>query len=213
MINQYMEVSTKTLARAAANGLPIYRVVRGFQTADRLRTDMRDPTNRTWSFGVRVLLDASTDFIDGPLARYAGTTRIGGYLDQLADKAWFLQIESQLRRNDEISATDYWLPAVRDMGTLIIRPVAQHYGLQTDARISGKIKMNAQVLAAVSSCTPLAHDYPELVRGLHHFAAGASAFSGIEMLVDYQDELADRYKTEPLAQFLVATTASVVSAT
>lgn len=204
-----MSESTKAVARYAANALPVYRAYRGYRTAEHLRTDMQDPRKRTWAFGRRVFLDALTDKADGKLARYAGPTRIGGYLDQLADKAWFLQITRQLVKNDELDSSMYNVPALRDLAFLAIRPIANHYGLDSDAKLSGKMKMAAQVGAVVAACSPLAAAYPEFTQDLFAIAAGASVTSGLDMLNGYSREIVSQYRTEPVAQLIVATTAYI----
>lgn len=206
-----MSKTTKTVARYAANALPIYRVYAGYRTAERLRTDMKDARKRTWSFSRRVLLDTLTDTLDGQLARHAGPTRLGGYLDQLGDKAWFLQITRQLVSNGELQPNNFAIPAVRDIGFLAVRTAAQYYGLKTDATASGKLKMVSQVGAAVTACSPLASSYPEFTRDLYALATGASAASGLEMLQGYAGEIAQQYRSEPIAQLIVASAAYIAA--
>jgi phosphatidylglycerophosphate synthase len=195
---------SKTAAHIVANTLPAYRVLRGWQTAERLRTDMQPTENRTWGFAGRVLLDALTDTVDGRLARYAGPTKIGGYLDQLADKAWFLQITKQLTENGEIPKACFTIPAIRDIGILAVRPVAHAFGLNPDAKHSGKNKMMVQVGAVLSACSPLAHEYPDFVTGLYGVATGASVTSGIDTLQSYAEEIGAANQNQPAAQLIVA---------
>ncbi len=201
-----MTNTIKTIARIGANALPAYRVYAGLHTAERLRTDMHNPLDRTWGFAGRVAFDAATDKIDGILARYASTTRFGGYLDQIADKAWFLLIARQLAQNGEIPEAFVKIPAVRDIGTTILRPIAGHYGLNSDAQLSGKIKMLAQINATVAACSPIAAKHPEFVETLYGISAGASVLSGADMLVAYVDELAAQRESSKAAQFIVAGT-------
>lgn len=196
----------KKLAHVGANILPIYRVYAGYHTAERLRTDMQDPKDRTWGFAGRVALDAATDKIDGLLARYAGPTKIGGYLDQMADKAWFLLIARQLATNGEIPNLFVTLPSTRDVGTTILRPVATHYGLNSDAKMAGKVKMLAQVNATIAACSPIAAEHPEFIETMYGIAAGASVVAGIDMCLGYADELANRDYAHPAAQFIAQNT-------
>jgi phosphatidylglycerophosphate synthase len=200
----------KTAARYGANILPLYRAYSGYKTAERLRSDMKQPWDRTWEFAGRVLLDAGTDKIDGILARYAGSTLLGGYMDQLADKAWFLQITRQLVKNGELKPRHLMVPAIRDAGNTILRPIAQHYGLSSDAKNSGKIKMAAQVAATVSACSPMAFEQPSLVRGLYELATTASVISGIDLLRDYTRDILSQYHGEPAAEFIVAASTRLI---
>jgi len=192
----------KPLARFSANCLPTYRAYRGYRTAERLRTDMCNPADRDWSFAGRVLLDASTDKVDGWLSSYAGATRFGGYLDQLGDKIWFLLIAQQLAVNGEISPLDHQIASIRDAALTTVRPIAQHFGLETDARVSGKVKMLVQSGATIAACSPLANDYPEVVQGLYHLATGLSVASGLEVLVDYKSEFQQRYQSDKVGLFV-----------
>lgn len=206
-----MSKTSKKAARYVANTLPVYRVYAGYRTAEHLRTDMKDPRKRTWAFGRRVLFDALTDKVDGKLARYAGATRFGGYIDQLADKAWYLQITHQLVENGELAPDNFNVPAIRDIGFLAVRATAQHYGLKTDAKTSGKLKMVAQVGAAVAGCSPIAASYPEFTKDLFAMATGASVVSGLDMLHGYANEIAQQYRSEPMAQLIIASTTYVAN--
>jgi phosphatidylglycerophosphate synthase len=202
--------TSKQLARLGANTFPVYRAVRGYQTAERLRTDMQNPRQRTWGFASRVAFDAATDKVDGWLARYAGTTTVGGYLDQLADKAWYLSIVKQLVDNDELEAVHFWTPLARDIGTTALRPVAQYFGLETDAQLSGKIKMGVQTAAAVAACSPLTYEHPKLVKGLFDAATTASVASGLDILQGYVADLQRSYPEQPAAQLIVASTTLIL---
>ncbi len=198
--------NTKQLARLGANTIPVYRAYRGFQTAERLRTDMHDPDARTWEFASRVAFDAATDKVDGILARYAGTTKLGGYLDQLADKTWYLTIVKQLVENGELEQIHFRTALIRDIGTTALRPIADICGLQTDAQLSGKLKMVVQTAAVIAACSPLASEQPQLVHGLFDAATVASVASGIDMLQGYVSDISTHYPHEPAAQLIVAST-------
>lgn len=189
-------------ARVVADCLPPYRIYRGFKTAERLRTDMKSPNDRTWVFAASVLLDASTDFIDGKLARYAGATPYGGYLDQLADKVWFLKITRQLVANQELPAYTYKVPAARDAVITVSRPIAGLYGINTDADQLGKLKLTSQSLAAVAACSPISYDHPEIVRDMFGIATGMSALSGAVLMQDYVHEISKVYPDQPVVRTL-----------
>lgn len=205
-----MSNSLKATSRLAANSLPVYRAYSGYKVAERLRGDMLLPEDRTWPFAGRVAVDASTDMIDGVLARYAGTTIFGGYIDQLADKFWYLAIVKQLVKNRELEPIHHKLALVRDIGTTAIRPVAQHFGLHTDAQLSGKVKMCIQSAAVVAACSPLANSQPNFVHGLFDAATLASAASALDMLYGYAVDLGSTQPTEPAARLIVAATTSLI---
>jgi phosphatidylglycerophosphate synthase len=186
----------QNIAHIGANALPIYRAYRGFATRAILANEYEDPRNRDWRFAGRTALDAVTDSLDGTMARYAGTTSIGGWIDQLADKVWFIPIAKQLADNQEISSVHYKTTLARDIGTSVIRAVAQHHDISVDARPSGKIKTHIQVAATVAACSPLAEKYPKLVNGLFSAATVMSIYSGAEMAFDYSKEIINKRNPE-----------------
>jgi phosphatidylglycerophosphate synthase len=202
--------STKQLARYTANALPAYRVYAGIRTAELLAPEGKyhNPEDRTWDFAERVLFDAATDMVDGALARWAGPSRLGGYLDQIADKIWFLTIARQLARNDEIRQDAFVIPLSRDVGLTAVRPLAQLVGLNSDARYSGKIKMGSQVAATLAACSPIAPEYPEFVSGLFDVASGLSVVSGLETVGSYASQVRERLinEPEPAARLVLAAT-------
>lgn len=169
-------------ARVGANALPVYRIARGFQTAHRLRTDMADPADRTWGFASRVAFDAGTDIVDGWLARYAGPTRLGGWLDQMADKIWADRIICQFVENGELERFHRDIILGRDALTTGVRVVRNGLGLRTDADVSGKIKMGVITGAIVAECSPLAEEYPAFPRALFDIGTAASIGSGLEIV-------------------------------
>ncbi len=93
-----------------------------------------------------------------------------------------------------------------------VRPVAQAFGLNSDARTSGKIKMGVQIAATVAACSPIANDHPEIIEGLFDMATCASVISGTETVLGYAGQLRERYGNEPnpAARLVVATTAQIV---
>ncbi|MDB5164087.1 MAG: CDP-diacylglycerol--glycerol-3-phosphate 3-phosphatidyltransferase [Candidatus Saccharibacteria bacterium] len=187
--------STQTMARVAANALPIYRGYRGFATAERLKSDMQDPADRTWQFARRVAFDASTDMADGVLARIAGATILGGFLDQMADKFWYHLPVRQLVKNGELSHYHEDLPLSRDIGGTAIRLWKLSQGRSADAKRSGKDKYIIQATALTSICSPMAVIAPDLVRSLFDISVGLSVVSGYEMLRDVNNIL-DEYSAE-----------------
>lgn len=171
----------KRAARLIADALPIYRVYKAYKVAEMLRTDMRDPSRRTWQFAGRVALYAVTDMADGKLARWAGPTRRGGFIDQLGDKLSFLIIAWRLARNGEIAWRDFIVPAIRDTVITVSRFIIYQHGVETDADEFGKEKAVMQAKAATVACSPLAV-VPGLVPKLFHEATELSAGSGVTML-------------------------------
>ena len=203
-----MSNTLKQTARLTADALPAYRAYRGHVTARELANERRDPQTRDWLYAGRIITDIATDGLDGLLARYAGPTWYGGWLDQLADKAWFLQIANQLAKNGEIHNLNYRVTRARDAGTLALRAVAEPFGINTDADKWGKAKMRLQSAAVVAACSPIAANLPEVVNGLFVASTAASVASGAEMLVGYADQIQNRFD-DKVANFIVAQSVAI----
>lgn len=149
---------------------------------------MHDPSDRTWGFAARTAIDISTDKIDGYLARYAGKTRFGGFLDQISDKVWYLTIVDQLVRNREILPIHRNIALAQSIGSNVLRAAALHYGIDTDAKELGQWKFTLQAGAVLSACSPLAAEQPEFVEFMFDAASGLTAISGIEQAVRFSRE-------------------------
>lgn len=174
--------------RAAADALALARIPGGEAIRYQLNHDMRDPANRTWKFAAFAGGFATTDFVDGKFARrsLSGPSRFGGFLDQMSDKWFFLRPTAQLVKNGELDRRHFWVPLIRDTGATAIRFAGLEANKSTDARELGKYKMWSQCIALTAACSPLAHEQPDLVRGLYDIATGFSVASGADLAYNLQ---------------------------
>lgn len=101
----------------------------------------------SWLAFIAWIVIASTDKVDGILARKQGTTRSGAFLDPLADKLMVFGLFAVLIANREI----WWLPvvlmAIREAWMSIYRSVLARKGISVPARPLGKAKTFVQVIA------------------------------------------------------------------
>ncbi|MGZ4726767.1 MAG: CDP-alcohol phosphatidyltransferase family protein [Acidimicrobiales bacterium] len=97
---------------------------------------------------------ASTDGIDGWIARHHGTTRSGAFLDPLADKVLVLGAMFSLVSIHRFA----WLPvaiiAVREIGISLYRVYWGRRGLALPASRGGKLKTLLQGLAVAAAIMP-----------------------------------------------------------
>src|SRR6185369_5704513 len=97
---------------------------------------------------------ASTDGIDGWIARRHGTTRSGAFLDPLADKVLVLGAMFSLVSINRFA----WLPvaiiAVREIGISLYRVYWGRRGLALPASRGGKLKTLLQALAVGAALVP-----------------------------------------------------------
>ncbi len=105
-----------------------------------------DRHGSTWSaFAIWTVL-ASTDKVDGILARRQGVTRSGAFLDPLADKLMVFGLFAVLVARNEI----WWVPvlvmAARETWMSLYRSVLGRKGISVPARPLGKAKTFVQVI-------------------------------------------------------------------
>lgn len=107
---------------------------------------------------------ASTDFLDGWVARREGPTSSGAFLDPLADKVLVLGALAALAATGRVS----WLPvlvvAAREVAMSVYRSRQARRGVSVPARPLAKIKAATQDLAVGLVLVPAI--------GLHHPAVG-----------------------------------------
>jgi CDP-diacylglycerol--glycerol-3-phosphate 3-phosphatidyltransferase len=127
---------------------------------------------------------ASSDGLDGYMARRHGTTRSGAFLDPLADKAVVLGALVTLAAQGHLP----WLPvvliAIREVGMQLYRSWVGRRGVSIPARPSAKLKTFVQDLA-VGACIipPLAHQHTLQVAVIW-FACALTLYSGLEYIID-----------------------------
>jgi CDP-diacylglycerol--glycerol-3-phosphate 3-phosphatidyltransferase len=112
----------------------------------------------SWPIWILWVALASTDGIDGTIARRHGTTRSGAFLDPLADKVLVLGALYSLASVNRFS----WIPviiiAVRELSISLYRVYWGRRGLAVPARRSAKAKTFLQALAIGLALFPLLAD-------------------------------------------------------
>lgn len=139
----------------------------------------------SWVAAVAWLAVASTDFLDGWVARRQGATTSGAFLDPLADKLLVLGALASLAAIGLIS----WLPVVLIAGREVVisayRSVVGRRGISVPARPMAKLKTAAQDSAVGLILMP--------ATGLHHLwigqtvlwvSVGLALVSGAQYLLD-----------------------------
>jgi CDP-diacylglycerol--glycerol-3-phosphate 3-phosphatidyltransferase len=101
----------------------------------------------SWAALVFWFLLASTDGLDGYIARRQGTTRSGAFLDPLADKVLVLGAMWALVQNDVFSWIPVGLIALREIGVSVYRSWEGRRGISVPARQWAKVKTVVQDVA------------------------------------------------------------------
>jgi len=127
---------------------------------------------------------AGTDKVDGVLARYGSPTRLGAFLDTLADKVLLLVVGWAIVYVDGI----WWLPmaiiSVREIGMMVYRTYWGKKGLAMPARQSGKYKAFMQGVALSAAMLPPLEPYPNVISFLIWVAVAFTLFSAGQYIVD-----------------------------
>ncbi len=168
----------------AANALTIARIV--LAPALGLMIAHRNPW---WvSFWFALFL-GFTDFLDGRLARRSRPTRVGAFLDPLADKAVVLIALAVLVAIDRF----WWLPvaliAVREVAIMVYRSYWSRRNLAIPARTSAKYKTFVQGLAIAAALCPPLDASPWVADVLLWFAVAFTLYSGLQYAWDGQSAL------------------------
>lgn len=134
--------------------------------------------------GVWLVL-ASTDSLDGWLARRMGATRSGAFLDPLADKALVLGAMWAIVLIGEF----WWLPValmtVRELAISLFRSYWGRRGLAVPASFVAKLKTLMQSVAVGLALLPsVADDQPWLLSGALWLAVGLTLVTGGQYLLE-----------------------------
>ena len=134
-------------------------------------------------FAIWVVM-ASTDGIDGWMARRMGTTRSGAFLDPLADKVLVLGGLCSLAS----AGVFPWLPVVligaRELGISLYRVYWGRFGLAVPARKSAKAKTFAQSFAVACALLPWLVGTPNVALALLWLSVGLAFWSAALYLLD-----------------------------
>jgi CDP-diacylglycerol--glycerol-3-phosphate 3-phosphatidyltransferase len=143
---------------------------------------LRDPTS--WlAVGCWVVL-ASTDFVDGNLARRFGTTRSGAFLDPLADKVLVLGALFVLAASGRFPWVPVVLIAARELYISLYRTRLGRQGLAVPARTSAKVKTVLQEIAVGIALAPIAFVHPVLSHTFLWVSVVLTLYTGAQYLLD-----------------------------
>src|ERR1700722_4098755 len=136
---------------------------------------------------------ASTDFLDGWIARRQGATTSGAFLDPLADKVLVLGALAALAATGLASWIPVLLIAGREVAISAYRSVVARNGISVPARPLAKCKTAAQDLAVGLILLP--------ATGLHHRGIGETLLwiSVVLALVSGAQYLLDSRRRPPAA--------------
>ena len=143
----------------------------------------------TWPVFILWTALASTDGVDGWIARRHGTTRSGAFLDPLADKVLVLGALYSLASIGRFGWVPVVIIAVREVGISLYRVYWGRRGLAVPASRGGKLKTLLQGLAVGAAVLPplaLAHQWVAdtllwasvvvaVVSGVQYLVAGRTA--------------------------------------
>ena len=139
----------------------------------------------SWITALTWVAVASTDFLDGWVARRQGTTTSGAFLDPLADKVLVLGALVALAA----VGTAPWLPIVliagRELTISVYRSLVARHGVSVPARALAKVKTATQDIAICMFLVPVVgRHHVGLARDALWVATGLALASGAQYLLD-----------------------------
>lgn len=168
----------------AANSLTIARIALAPVLAQLVAT--RNPWWLTFWMG---WLLGATDVIDGSLARRATPTRLGAFLDPLADKVVVLLVGFTLVGIGRFPALPVVIIAIREVAIMVYRSYWGRRGLAIPARQSAKYKTLVQGVALAAALCPPLDPHPWVADGLLWLAVVFTLVSGLQYVLDGRDAL------------------------
>ncbi|MEM7322722.1 MAG: CDP-alcohol phosphatidyltransferase family protein [Actinomycetota bacterium] len=168
----------------AANGLTVFRFGAAPVLAGMVVS--QNPWWLTFWFGWFL---GATDALDGRLARRAAPTRVGAFLDPLADKVVVLLVGYALVSVGRF----HWLPitliAAREVLIMVYRSYWGRRGLAIPARRSAKYKTFVQGVALAAAMCPPLDPYPWVADTLLWASVVFTIYSGLQYAIDGRDSL------------------------
>jgi CDP-diacylglycerol--glycerol-3-phosphate 3-phosphatidyltransferase len=140
----------------------------------------------SWRATVGWILLASTDGLDGWLARRDGTTRSGAFLDPLADKFLAIGGLASLAAKGIFPWVAVILITVREVGVSAYRTVAGRRGISMPARNLGKMKTVFQLVAVGVALCPSTAGYSGLALSILWMAVALTVVSGLDVVLSAQ---------------------------
>ncbi|MGF1599038.1 MAG: CDP-alcohol phosphatidyltransferase family protein [Acidimicrobiales bacterium] len=166
----------------AANGLTISRFVMAPVLA--LMVAERNPWWATFALGWFL---GATDMADGSLARRATPTKLGAFLDPLADKVVVLLVGFTLVGIGRFPLLPVAVIAVREVGIQGYRTYWSRRGLAIPARRSAKYKTLVQGVALAAAMCPPLEPHPWVADTLLWVAVVFTVVTGLQYVVDGRD--------------------------
>lgn len=163
----------------AANSLTIFRIAAAPVLA--LMVLAKNPWWLSFWFGWFL---GATDYLDGLLARRAAPTRVGAFLDPLADKVVILLAGYALVWVDRFSWIPITLIAIREVAIMAYRSYWGRRGLAIPARKSAKYKTLVQGVAVAAALAPALDDYLWVADWLLWLAVAFTLYSGFQYALD-----------------------------
>lgn len=137
----------------------------------------------SWRATVGWIILASTDGLDGWLARRDGTTRSGAFLDPLADKFLAIGGLASLAAQGVFPWVAVVLISVREVGVSLYRTAAGRRGVSMPARNLGKTKAVFQLVAVGWALCPSTADYTGLGLSILWVAVALTVVSGLDIVL------------------------------
>lgn len=163
----------------AANALTIIRIV--LAPALAVMIAYRNPWWVSFWFGWFLGL---TDFLDGRLARRSTPTRVGAFLDPLADKVVVVGVAVCFVSVDRL----HWLPvaivAARELGISLVRIYWARQSLAMPARRSAKYKTFVQGLALTLAAMPSLEGAQGTIEAAWWVAVAFTVYTGLQYVND-----------------------------
>jgi CDP-diacylglycerol--glycerol-3-phosphate 3-phosphatidyltransferase len=128
---------------------------------------------------------ASTDFLDGWVARRQGATTSGAFLDPLADKVLVIGALASMASVGLISWWPVVLIAGREVTISVYRSAVARHGVSVPARPLAKLKTASQDVAIGLILIPTTGlDHPWVGHALLWVSVGLALVSGAQYLLD-----------------------------
>ena len=163
----------------AANSLTILRIAVAPVLA--LLVYHRNPWWATFWLG---WLLGATDVIDGSLARRSTPTRLGAFLDPLADKVVVLAVGFGLVAIGRFTVLPMAIIAMREVAIMAYRSYWGRRGLAIPARRSAKYKTFVQGVALAAALCPLLNGHLWVADVLLWLAVAFTVGSGLQYVID-----------------------------
>lgn len=145
--------------------------------------------SQRWLTFVLALVLGASDFFDGKLARNATPTRVGAFVDPLADKAVVLLAGFALVDIGRFPLLPWVIIAVREVGIQLYRSYWARQGFAIPARPSAKYKVFVQGLVIAFALLPSLDNALWVADLFLWLAVAFTVVSGAQYLIDGRQAL------------------------